>query len=324
MRYLDFAAAVLLVAAVGFVRLPEIDDRYGATPRRLSHLVMAATIDRVPEDVGFDLVLLGDSRSIPLDAPALCESLSPVRISCLNAATTGGDWVSAHDLAVRLEPHLMERALFVVALSDYWLEGGPGSTLELLPRTASYWALGEPGPALAAWIPLAAQRGARMRWLHAHLDAWATTLRSRLMPPTAGADRGTRRARLESVERANVDAWYAPTDDSTRERRARAGRRTLAALREAGADVVLVNLPNPALRESYVDRLYPGRRQAFRERAARLADLAGVAFIDLAGRMPDREDYRDFHHVDREAEPALRRLLADELSARTEDPAGDR
>jgi hypothetical protein len=94
--FLDFEIAILLVLAASFVSLGSLDARLTRTPRRLSHAAMQARIGRIPTDVGVNLVLLGDSRTIPIDADALCRNRTPSPTSCLNAATTGGDWFSAH------------------------------------------------------------------------------------------------------------------------------------------------------------------------------------------------------------------------------------
>jgi hypothetical protein len=319
--FADFAVALVIVLATAGVTLGPVDREHSRTPRKLSHMGQAAKIRQLPADVWLDLLILGDSRAMPIDALALCSAIDPERRACLNSATTGGDWYSAHDLAERAGRFIDDETLVLVCLSDYWLEGGPESALELLPETWSYLDLGEPGMALASWIPLSSMRGGRMRWLHETLSDWGVRIALESGATHPEADHEADDERWARIERSNVDAWYAPTDDDVRARRRRVGERALRALTATGARVVVVNLPNPAERESYVDEHFPGRRARFRAAAHALADETGISFIDLSGRLPDRHHYRDFHHVRDDSINELIRLLAREIDS--SGPRGD-
>ena len=176
---------------------------------------------------------------------------------CLNAATNAGDWLTAYDLFRRVEPRLRSDAILVVCLSDYWLEGGPASALELLPRNLSYLYMGEPAQALASFVPLSFARGGRMRWIHDRLDDSGSWLTDAIDPPEPLDPAKARIESLKRLEKSNVDAWYADTDDATREKRRGRCAASLQALARGRSRVVLLNLPNPLERERYVDLHFP-------------------------------------------------------------------
>lgn len=308
----DFVIALMLVLASNLLFCNTKQER---PERALSYRLELGEIRRLDPDPPIDLVIHGDSRARRLHVNDLCDQLDPRPVRCVNLSSTAGDWVTAWGLQERVAPLLADDATIVLALSDYWLEMGGKNALGLIPSSWAYAGLGDPLSSFESYLPLSRARPGLVKGMHERIESLARRLRNAV----GGATRHPVRAasapeRPQSpLPRANVDSSFrAARPEDLEENRSRADA-LLRAFRDGGRRVVIVYLPNPADREEYVDAVYPGRRQHFFASLRELADEHDVPLVDLSGRLPDRRDYVDFHHLNERGVEKATRLLAEAL-----------
>lgn len=315
----DFSVACCIVLGLNFVVIGPVNGKAERTPRTQTYQASLRTLRDVPAEQDVRLAILGDSRTMLLSADSLCDALDAQPGACVNLSSVGGEWASIFALSQALEPYLAEDALILVGLSDYWLEAGNASRLEILPRTHAYAALGHPELALASYFPMSVHRANRMNRLRDALGRAARALeRAAGVVPQAGT---AAHAALEHQRafRANVDQWFTPVSDETRAEHLALARRTLGRIRQLAPHVVLVYMPNAAAREVYVDANHPGRRARFFAALRDLAEEFDLPLVSFADEMGANERYKDFHHLERDQAETIGAALAERIRGMRSD-----
>jgi len=313
MRLRDFVLAFAVVLSLNLVPLSHPVNAWGRTPRIGTYNQAMRRLRDVPPQVSVSLAILGDSRVMFLEAADLCFRLERRDGACVNLASVGGEWDSVVSLGQHLEPYLGANALILLEVSDYWLEAGNASRLELLPRNRAYADLGQPELALASYFPMSVMRSGRMLALHDVLARSAEALRNRFSSEAPSGPLEYLAEYHTEKFRANVDSWFSYVSDQTRAERRELARRTFAQFAALPADVVLLYMPNAPERDEYVAARYPGRTERFFEVLKTLADEAGLPLVDLTGELPERERYRDFHHLNPDQSAVVSALIAKRL-----------
>lgn len=281
-------------------------------PDVLDRNFLAAVRHRVERFRGsrIDLVILGDSRAEPIDAALLCTRLGIDPKGCTNAALMGGDWVTAVAMIERLQGLVRRDTRVVLSVSEFWLESSASEHYSAV-ALPTYARLGQYGLMLAARVPLSYERGRRVDALRTWAERVARlSLGIHAFPPAPAADA----AGPDGLSRGDVDFWFPPIDDNDVRERRRLAVRALGRLKSLCPRVAVVLLPNPAVREAYVDRRYPGRRARFRRTLASATTKAGVPLVDLAGEIAQSEMYRDFQHLTPRGGTIATELLAERLA----------
>ncbi|MFN7971768.1 MAG: hypothetical protein U0166_05395 [Acidobacteriota bacterium] len=305
-------AAGLTVAAA-FAISPEESRALRAAPRVGSFEATLAAAGRVERDRALELVVLGDSRALKIDAPAIAKLAGLDPTLAINAASISGDWVTSYAMFRALEPHMDAQTVVLVGVSEYWLEGG-ASAFGLLPARAEYFDLGTPLLGIGSFFPVNTVRGERVAKLRRRAEMVVWRVRSLVtgeVRPASGnpnTDIGPGGLAL-----ANVDLWFAPIDDGARRRLIRMGDRFLASMSGRARRTALVELPNPAVRDDYVAAHYPGRRERFDASLRSLSARRDIAIIDLRSELPDKSFYEDFHHLGKGGVERVSELLAPEV-----------
>ncbi len=319
MSHRDFLLAAVLLMASNVLWCGAGDEHTPEGARVFSYRRTLGELRRMPATPPAELLVLGDSRTRQLDVDAVCAAMTPRPARCINASSTAGDWVTAWDLYRAAEPLLAADATIVLAVSDYWLEMGGRDALGLIPRSLAYARLGDPMTTVASYLPASRTRAARMQAVREALERAARSLQAALTDLPESPVPSDAPAGDVDLPHSNVDEWFRPTRETDRVAQLARASRLLDALQTGRHRVVLVYLPNPAVRDGYVDERYPGRRDRFFGALRQLAALHEVPVVDLSGRLPARRLYRDFHHLNRRGRKAIVPILAREL-----DRAGSR
>lgn len=280
--------------------------------RQLSYEQRVAAVEERPGDDPLELLVLGDSRAMLVDAPLLCASLGFEPDRCANAASVSGDWVTAIAGADRLARHLKPSTTVVVGISEYWLELEDLDTrLGILPGEAAYADLGLWGVWLEAKVPMSAARARRVqkvrRWAERRARVWFPGI----VPfvEEEGADLFT-----AGLDRSNVELWFGSTSDEGARERREVAARALDLLRTRAPHLVVLYMPNPEVRDRWVDGRYPGRRARFFSSIQELTAERRIPFIDLSQVVREVPYYRDFHHLADENHALITPLVAAELA----------
>lgn len=309
----DFLLAAALLAALSFVGLGRMDLGRENNARLISYQQLQSYLRRFGPRKQYDWVLLGDSRSQRLGGGGLCERLPGSPNTCINASTTSGDWFTSHLVYQELEGHVSPETRFIVFVSDYWLEGPDTG---LIPKRVEYLAMGAPIKAVASFIPMSALRKTRMDWLHETLEdlGWHWRILLGGSARAQAREEALADGRLSSIFPSNVEAWFVPISDDERAERLHLARRALEHMLASGHRPILVNLPNLDLRDQFVDRQYPGRRQRFKRAMGDLAAELDLAFIDLDGSLRALRFFKDFQHLNDKGRDRLITVLARKIA----------
>jgi len=293
----DFAIASVLVLCANFLvcdaTAPGLNSHV-----RIQSLNLEVVKIKSSSGEPFDLVMFGDSRARQLDVDVLCKGLYGAEGRCLNASTTGGDWVTAYRIYREGADHLFAESDILVFPSDFWVEGNERT---LLRNTVEYAALGQYGNFFSSVFPLSRARGPWMRRTHHFFERTGGALLAGFAPaparPTPDEIRDREMPEASTWHHASIDRWYTPTDDDQRELLRTSGRRMLSRLVDDGHRVSMVDLPYPEIREQYVDRFFPGRRQKAISALQSLSEETGVPLIDMRASFRHPMLFKDFNHL---------------------------
>lgn len=253
-----------------------------------------------------DILILGDSRSEKINDQVLQSSLHPLSMEIQNASTNSGSWVSCYSLLRMVANDLSEDATTTLCVSEYWLEQPAYQTRAgILPAHLDYLALGEPVLSLTSLFPLSAKRGQIVN----RIRAWAEAPFNKEANNSESSD-----DLHEGMDKSNLDLWLAPITKQQLADNFAFANHVLKEIRDLTPNLVLVYLPNANLREAYVEKHFPERRERFLANIVRLAEKHEIAFINLSQKLGDDALYTDFHHWNKKGVKAGTELLGEKLA----------
>ncbi|MBU62577.1 MAG: hypothetical protein CMI26_08755 [Opitutae bacterium] len=312
---LDYFVVIFALAAANFFASVFVYEDL----RTASYIEKVSKIGSLSPDEDLDILFLGDSRSMEIDVDQLSEIMGSHADGFVNASTITGSWVTSHSLLRKVSPKLTEDARTFLCVSEFWLEKSDfQNAAGIVPCWQDYYILNQPEIALNAFFPLSRKRGQIIHSIHlgvANSRVWlGGMLKNGRMAWEASLDKETDRFRdptlmnSESNDvskerpidlgKSNVDSWFSSISPKQLNDNFVFADYTLRMMRKMTPQLILIYLPNAEVRESYVDRRYPGRKERFIRNIEKLADKHGLTFINMSteSNLCDDSLFEDFHH----------------------------
>ena len=307
--------AIPAIATMVAANVAMSDDLAGRAMAYQSELAEAEALDASAK---LSLLVVGDSRTRPIDVEQLGRELS-IEGDSRNASRGAGDFASSYGIVDAYREHLDDRSVVVIGVSEYWVElGHLDARLGVLSDPAPYVVARQPKLVVSSVLPLSRERGRIVAGARRRMDSAARNFLNRVgmevpPPPDPMNDLGP-----AGLGYSNVTVWFAATDQESLEERRAAAKRLLHATVELVPNkrrIVLVMLPNPEVRDVWVDEHYPKRRLRALAYLKELAHDEGVHFVDLHDAIRSPSAYRDMHHLNDDGLRKVTTLVANELLA---------
>lgn len=304
------AVATMIVANVAMSN--NLSGRAIAYRQELGH---AAALE---PSARLSVLVAGDSRSRNVDTEQLCNELG-ISGDCRNVSRGAGDFATTYGIVHAYHKHLDDESVVVVGVSEYWVElGHLDARLGVLADPTPYMVARQPKMVISSFLPLSRARGRIVSGARRRIDSLARRLLNRTgvqvpPPPDPLHDAGP-----AGLPLSNVAVWFAPTSQESLDERRTAAKRLMRAIVELVPNkqrMALLLLPNPAVRDAWVDEHYPTRRLRGVTYLKQLAQDEGVRFIDLHDAIADPSRYRDLHHLNDEGTREGTTLVANALRA---------